>query len=498
MQDEIPPRRGGKDTETMRRGDAALRLAAGLSLLALLLLLLPMLALGRYAVPAADDYNYGAAAHDAFMQSGSVLRAVEAAASETAVTYTGWQGSFSAVFLMALHPGVFGERLYALTPAVMLAALGLGVFSLTLTLYTGVFGMERSRALLVAAALCVLCTQLLPSPVQGFFWYNGSVYYVVFYGLWLTAAALAIRYVRSGGTGRLCLLLLLAALLGGGNYVTALGCAVTALTALALPGLPRRSRLRLLLPTLVFLAAFAASILAPGNALRALSLSMNGKGGPGAVRAVGLSFRACLQWLRVWLTLPLAGTLLCLGALMLPTAARSDFAFPCPGLVTLWSYCLLSAMFCPSLYATGQVGELRLVNVIFFAFAFLAAGNVFYWLGWAARRFPRLKALPRRFLLPGLALVLAVCCGLYVLRGGSLTSLGSLGAMRSGEAQAFRACADRRLVILNDENVRDAELEPFPSQPYQLYVSDIELDPDTWTNVVMSRYYHKNTVRLAP
>ena len=44
----------------------------------LAVLLIPLLCLGFYAAPAADDFSYGAPAHRAFVESGSVLAAVAA------------------------------------------------------------------------------------------------------------------------------------------------------------------------------------------------------------------------------------------------------------------------------------------------------------------------------------------------------------------------------------------------------------------------------------
>ena len=51
-----------------------------LLLAALLCSLLPLLVLGRYDVPSADDFSYGAAAHQAYATTGSFFRAVAKAA----------------------------------------------------------------------------------------------------------------------------------------------------------------------------------------------------------------------------------------------------------------------------------------------------------------------------------------------------------------------------------------------------------------------------------
>ena len=483
----------------MDRQKKLTRAAAILALAALAALLLPLLLLGRYAVPAADDYTYGAAVRHAVHAGGTPGQALLAAAKATGATYFEWQGTFSAVFLMSLQPAIFGDGLYALTPVIMLAALLLGIFSLNLTLYSGVFGMERGGAVLVSAAQCFLCTQLLPSAVQGFFWYNGAVFYTFFFGLSLAACALCISYVRRGGAGRLLPLLLLAVLLGGGNYITALSCAILGVTALVLTAICRTpGRLRLLSPVLVFLAAFLLSVLAPGNANRALAILWNATPGPGALRSILLSFRAGARYALRWTSLPLLGVLLGLLPVLWPAASRSAFPFRFPALVSVYSYCLFSAMFCPTIYASNSVGDQRTLNAVYYAYVWLAAGNLFYWLGWLAKRRSGRLRLPRTLsvLLP--ALIFLLCCGFYLHGGGRFSSAGALGLMRSGEAQAFRACADRRLVTLEDESVRDVVLEPFPSQPWMLYFEDVSEDPEYWVNAAVCMYYDKDSVIIAP
>lgn len=474
------------------------RIAAILALVLLAALLLPMLLLGRYAVPAADDYTYGAAARHAVRGGGSFFAALAASAESARVTYFGWQGTFSAVFLMGLQPAVFADALYALTPAIMLGALLLGLFSLNLTLYSGVFGMTRGGAVLVSTALCFLCTQLLPSPVQGFFWYNGSVFYTFFFGIWLTGCALCIAYVRRGGTARLAALLLMALLLGGGNYITALSCAVVCATALVLTAVFKTpGRRRLLLPSAVFFAAFLLSVLAPGNANRELAILWNATPGPGAVRSILLSFQAGARYAVSWASLPLLGVLLCLAPVMWEAVKRCGFSFRFPLLVSVYSYCLFSAMFCPTIYASSSVGDQRTLNAVYYAYVWLTAGNLFYWLGWLSKRVELRRRLPEALPLLLGALALLLCCALHLSSGGKFTSAGALGVMRSGEAQAFRACADRRLPLLEDESLRDVALEPFPSQPWLLFFDDVNEETYYWVNEAMCLYYDKDSITVA-
>nr|MCR5576349.1 hypothetical protein [Oscillospiraceae bacterium] len=82
----------------------------------------------------------------------------------------------------------------------------------------------------------------------------------------------------------------------------------------------------------------------------------------------------------------------------------------------------------------------------------------------------------------------------WVRDGGRVSSIAAIGLLRSGEGREYRACADRRLAVLEDPQILDAKLEPFPVQPWLLYYTDIAEDPDEWVNVSMAAYYGKDSV----
>lgn len=117
-------------------------------LLALLALsLIPILMLGRYDWPSADDYSYALCTHEALLQGQCPFAA---SVKHIAACYEGWQGTFSAILLMTFTPLTASPLLYWLTPVVMLASLCLGTFKLADTLARralGVSGPERLRSI---------------------------------------------------------------------------------------------------------------------------------------------------------------------------------------------------------------------------------------------------------------------------------------------------------------------------------------------------------------
>lgn len=468
--------------------------------LALLLaaLLVPMLLIACYDVPSADDYSFGARAHTAFEAGGSFFAAIKAAFTEARIAHSTWQGTFSAIFLMALQPAVFGESLYALTAPIMLCALIAGCYLFCSFLFGRVFGAGRHLGGCVAALLCIMFTQLPLSSVQGFYWYNGAVYYTFFYGLTLAALALGIALLYKGGAARQAGLALLLFFIGGGNYVTMLTLLIIGASAVGLLLIMRDARYkRFILPLAALATAAALSMTAPGNAVRQANYTVT----PNAIEAVLLSFESAASYFASWTKLPQLGMLALMAALMWPMAVRAEFSFRFPALVTLWSWCLYSAMFCPPIYAMGDAGDYRLLNIIYFTYLLALSVNLFYWMGWLAKRLHRRKANVnlRAYFASALTggAVMAVCMLLAVHMGQSLTSVSALYSLRTGEAAQYRACAAERYEILHNESIKDAVLPGFPVQPYVLYYDDITFSPTDWRNLALQTYYEKSSVVIS-
>lgn len=477
----------------MRKLSVSYRLLLWLLLFALAASLIPLLVLGFYAAPSSDDYSFSVQTRAAFVESGSLPRTLAAAADKTREIYRDWQGSFSAVFLMALQPAIFGARWYALTPALMLASLLSGLFVCCDALFSRLWGLPRSLSACVAAVLALLCIQLMPSPVDGLYWYNGAVYYTFFHGLALAAVGLGLRLSQSGRRRDCLLLCLLALLLGGSNYVTCLCCALLAVGGTALLLLLRRRTWRmLLLPTLCLLAAFAVNAASPGTDIRMDGVAHT----PQVLPSILASFCLGAEYSLRWLSLPLVGALVFLGALLWPAVAASRFAFRWPLLPLLGSYCLFSAMFCPFYFVFGSAGPNRMLNILYDSYVLLLVCNLCYLLGWLARK--RRAAAPRGVRLTPLLACGALCllCCLLYTRVGGFTSLMALGELRSGEPACYRAACEQRAALLEQADAdTDLTVPPLPYS-YLLYFTDVSDDAEAWDNRCLAAYYGRKSVRL--
>lgn len=470
------------------------RILALAALLALCALLLPMLAVARYDAPQLDDFLYGKDTETAWAATQSLPAAFTAGAGTAARLYREWQGTYTATFLMAMHPGVWGLSYYAATPYILIGALLIGLFAFMWSAGRHLLGCPPAERLILFALSAILCTQLLPSPVQAFYWFNGAIFYTFYFALMLLFFALLIGfYHRTPGQKRnilyYILLPLLAAFLAGGNYSTALQ--MTMLLAAAVLWQFTGKRSRNLLPPLtlaLFLALFALSLTAPGN-----SLHQTQPGGLATAFVAGV--KACAKALRSWVrwtTLPvLIGAAACVPVAW-RFAARTDFRFRFPPLVMAGSFLLLAAGFMPTLYTQDYSGSDRLLDIQFYTHVLLLLINVFYCTGWLRRRLPDI-ALPRAACLVSAVLALAILAGSY----DAFTSFEAAKSLFSGEAAGYKAEFDARTEILENPAIRDAVLPPLTNMPKLLCITDYGEDPQTEINLVVGgTYYEKDSLRI--
>ena len=479
--------------------------------------IIPLLYIGRYAVPAADDYIYGRYAYQAFQDTGSFFAAVKGAVRQIGDSWKGWQGTYSAIFLMALQPAVFGADWYILTPIVLILSLTAGICLLCRAVLHRWLGAGGWCAGAVAMVLAFICVQLLPSPSEGFYWWNGAIYYTFSFAVMLTMFSLLIYYAvpnigeRTGvKRAQIFLLCGMAFFIGGTNYVTALNTAILyALALLLLLWANNRAWRWLCLPYAIFWGGFLFNTLAPGNAARQNMLGNT----PSAVEAIVTSFPAAIRFADNNISLFLVGVLLALVPFLFWMAGRCKTNFARPGLVTLVAALYFVSCFTPTLYAlgNGNTGAMRTHDLYFYTMVIVFVFVLFYWLGWVRRALERMKGengrpLPDILLAPfsrqRLACLLLAAVALSVAYWGKASPASSslaIQTLASGEAKAYAAQMRGRLALYEDPGILDVEVAPLAAHPWLIYNdSDITEDFTHWRNDSLMLYFRKNTIRVNP
>ncbi len=462
-----------------------------------LLSLIPLLLIARYNSACADDYTYSGWVHCVWENTHSFAEVIKAAYIRAKFAYTEWQGSFSAVFLFALQPAAFGEKFYCLVPVIMLGGL---IFS-TLFFCRAFFGKMSGGGLkyiFIAVVWLFAEIQMIPSAVQGFYWFNGASYYTFFYSLSLILFGLMILFVQADFTIKkwiyFAFICILSAVTGGGNYVTALLTVLIFLLCIIGLGIRgNKSALFLTIPFILLLTAFFISITAPGNAVRQAQYIS-----PGVVKTVLDSFSFAFASMTDKVNLMLLPWTVLLFPVLWNTAQDSGWKFRYPLIVLIFTFCLYAAQFAPPVYAMGFVGDERIENIIFYSYMFLLIFNSFYILGWCGRKFAckKFDRIMNSDILPVLLLDLSFVflAGYNAIPERNVTSVSAVNSLREGEAEKYYEEFGERLKILKDNSAQNVIFLPYDNKPYLLFFDDATDNKDDWRNSSFAKYYGKNSI----
>ena len=295
--------------------------------------LIPVLIIGKYDYPSADDFSMGLGTRLVYEATGSLLAVAGKILSETVRYYRTWIGYFTSCLFTTVSPATFGEGWYALTPAVILLALHVGVAVFFYALMEKALGMNRYARRCMTVLALFLMVQRMPEGslrVEAFYWYSGAGNYTLTFSaglLYLAFYVLSVCGVRSKNRSLfLVLACIMGFLAGGGNYLSALSFAVVSVL-FAVYLVKRKTRqgensrmgrlcvIGSLLPAAFYLCGFAVSCLSPGNRIRGGEAE-----GYGALKSILLSLYYTLsyplnQWMNwaVLLILALAGVIFWMG-----------------------------------------------------------------------------------------------------------------------------------------------------------------------------------------
>lgn len=488
--------------ERFLSGRRAVFLAAGL----LLLSLLPLFWLGKYNVMCIDDYDYGRRVHDVWQATGSFTASVQEAWRQNMDFYQDWQGTYISCFLMGMCPMNFNYHIAWVVPVVMIGMFASSSFVLGRHILVRWLGCEKTGASLSMLLLLFVFYQVMEAPFEGIYWYNGSTHYVLMQSFWFFLLALCSESLWAEKKGRAYLCCAAAAVLsvivGGGNLVTGLQAEILMAFLAGYAFFRNKERIAcVIIPFLTGSAGFLVNVLAPGNGRRG-SIDMDE--GYSAVKAIVLSFYNTTVFAIRWT--PVFAVLLWLALLPLlwkhMKASGRDFSHPV--LVTAGAYCVISAMFTPTLFAVGMTGLSRVDNIIQMTYYLAVLLVTAYWLGYFSHRKRRkdgaaealglfLERAGSRMSMVCLLLLLAV----WVLTAdkNTYTGISALRSVAKGEAQTFYQEAMERYALYTDESVAEAVVAPYSARPALFDFTDLSVDEGNWMNLAVARYYHKDSVR---
>lgn len=485
---------------TKRRFDKATIIAL-LVLAAFCVSMIPVLYASFYTHPVADDYSFSFRVHQALLNGTGILRAVIETVAES---YTGWQGTFSAVAIFALQPGVYSSSSYFLTTFVMVGALTASTLFLSDTVIRKLLHGKKSHVVILSCLTLLMNIQFVPNACEAFFWFNGSSYYTLFYSFALVYVALLLRFsITKHQIVFIILILILGTVIGGGNYTTALIVAEISVL-ITLSAFFRKSSKKwwYLIFLLVYLAAFFLNAAAPGNHVRAEAVT-----GLSPIMAIAQSIYYALEFIGEWTTLPQFVYTVSVSVLSVFLVPKCSAKFRFPIIAVGVAFLLFASQLTPSLYAMSNVGSGRQIDIYYYSYGLLVAFSVFYLCGWTYQRLVEQDGseAPRRTI--GLAGLIHQHLGIISIVLCLFFAVGCYapGLLKMTSAQTAKAIVDGSLVQYDreyremlrklDSGSGDIMVEDIRTVPPFLSNLGLSEDTDYWINKAVARYFEVDSVK---
>lgn len=473
-----------------------------------LISLLPIIAIGLYNHPSADDFGYSIQVHDAVLNGASVPEILKTAFDTSLSFMNTWQGLYSAAFLLALQPAVFGEQYYAVTTVIMIAIMGIGICLFINSIIKNLLGLKSKWGYFISLILLTYLVQTLPSPVEGLYWYNGAVNYLFFWGLLLCNCAILIKYWSNDCliSPGLILSALLCFIISGGNHITAFICILVNILFVVFAIIQKKKYL-VILPTISGMIGFIINVTSPGTAIRRAADGCDSSVIKTIIRC-GYKAISCNS---NFATFSLLILLLLLTPIIikLMNNIKNQSIYKKPILLglLLFDYATISAMYCVPYYAMGVFGEGRVTDTIYCTYTLLAVLTYAYIVGYVRstelgqqiKNFEG-KVLENklyRFILHA-GLVFSILYIVLVGNGVGDYSNGMQAAQEilSGEASCYNREYYDRIELYNNPELIDVTVKPFSQRPKLLFFNDMNTDGTLWPNTKIAKYYHKNTISL--
>ncbi len=489
-------------------------------------LLIPLYAVGMYAHPSVDDYYYGAETAKVWKETGSFMEVMKASMNEMVRTYYDWQGNFSAIFLMRLQPGIFGEDCYFLTSVILISSYVVCSLFFFYTMLRKFMAAGRYTAGIISMGITFVSMQLTLVPSDAFYWFNGSIYYTFFYCMMLLLFGL-MAYIPKGKSyfALLPLCTFISFAIGGSNFGTAL---FTAIILVLISGIciylyVKKKDMSIwtiianAIITIACLAGLIISITAPGNTIRQLSVG----GSTGLVKTFLFTFAYGGYSLADVLSSPCIVFFVMLIPVFYQLAKRTHYSFKYPLFVLIFTFGLYCSTGTPVFYAQGLRIPYRLMNIIYFSAYSFIGFNLLYFCGWVSRKYGNSKAVIALEELFGnikkdgkklmwalcicLFAFLVTCIGLIEVNesesgGASFSnmplSMSATYALISGDAAEYDAQLNSRAEYLASTTEEHVALVPLSVYPEPIFHTEITTDAAHWKNAHLALFYDKHSVWL--
>lgn len=483
---------------------------AVVSVIILILSTLPLIMIGFYNHPSADDFNYTILTSKALRSHTgiSAFFAVIGAAVKRATSYWGiWQGTYAMSFFAALRPSLFSDNLTFLHSVILIGILIFSIFYLYHILLCKILEINKYIYIILASVTAFLSIQYLPNAVQGFFWYTGGVGYTFFLYLSfiLLGKSLLAFHNRKLSTPNCIAICFLSFCVAGGHFaITLLGFVFTVIFfigSLLQKDLSKSFKIKYWINTVVYLIGFSLCVGAPGNLRRQESF----EGKQTVIATIIKSYLHGLGYAKLYTNTVVFLGILFIGIIAFIGIKNTNFKFRYPVIFTVITYSMYSVLLMPGYYATNGIPAPRYLDIIYFGAILFISTNTIYYAGWLKTKLIEIENNKKlgifinsyKPILRNLILFLFIMYGivhLTTLEVSLSTGVRAIESIASGEAAQYDSEMDAREVLYHDDTIKEVYIPALTVYPELIYSHDITHDKDNYANYKIAEYYNKDFI----
>jgi len=466
-----------------------------------LCILLPLFIVSFYNRPASDDYSYSLLTGIAAQNGGSIFDILKAAWDTNMQYYNTWQGLYSSAFILALQPGIFGEKLYVFSFFIVVLSTYLPLLGAVHILNRHYFKKSVLFSVYFSLMLYTLLVVWMPDINDGMYWFNGAMNYTPWAFTNIFNLCLLLEIGKTDSKRRHTVFIILSALLAfltsGGNHVTAFANIMLLFIACIVAFSKKK-----FFPLIPFAAACIGFIImfsAPGTSVRQGLFES-----PGAVTTVIKTALHVHNLAGEWMSLRWILSLVAI------TPAAMEFGctnkrlfsdrFPLYLIIcSLAAVAVICGMFCVPYYAMADFGRGRVTNVIWITFNFLSWFIYFISVAYLVAKeyinYSRIISAKYFSALKLLTVSAALCLSVLIFENSlACWPVKAASEFVNGIPQGYAQQMDQRIALYKDDHLESVAVAPITYSSDLLRADHLGSDPDLWPNNVISAYYGKEIV----
>ncbi|SEQ36765.1 DUF6056 family protein [Butyrivibrio sp. TB] len=466
--------------------------------------IVPIIYCAMFDYATGDDFGKSANVHRLVVQGAPFWRIIAQAATDAVETWKGFEGTWASNFVLAMQPGIWGEKWYSLTPFIGLTFLFVGTgFFIYEMIVKRIKGYSKTDFGLIYLPLMILMSQYMPYIRGGLFWFTGMAHYTIPFGTALILLALNSRYSYDENKKLIPVMVVISGYIGGSHYQAILLALILQLLLLFSLFVKKNTKV---IPTIIFeivveLIGLFICAKAPGNSVRAgdeFGFSI-GKAFVTVLRSIALSIQDGISYIRTIQLIPVY-ILAVISFSIVRGKHKDKHIIPKYLFLIAFSFLTYCAVYAPGVYYMTYSPELAISGgffdfnyfcfLIFVTISAVLIGEIIGVL--LKEKIAKILVI----MMATIATMLLIVFGKSIIKNSHDYMIYNF--IKDGRLEDFEAQMQERLEILLDDTQQNVVLPEMNDDQGPFMHMPLTSDISNFTNDSTRKYYGKESVIAIP